>query len=176
MTAQRTGGDWRRTHTCGELRKSHVGQTIVLNGWVHKRRDHGGIYFIDLRDRYGLTQIVLGTNISDAVKLGPEDTVSVTGRVVAREPQNVNPERDTGEVELMVDRLEVLSKSRTPPFQIEDEDTAVETRLRYRYIDLRRPGMQKNLVHRSRFINAMRRRMPDRLVTSNIGSRFTFGV
>ncbi|MEY2806716.1 MAG: aspartate--tRNA ligase [Planctomycetia bacterium] len=157
MTAQRNVGDWRRTHTCGELRKAHVGQTVVLNGWIHKRRDHGGIYFVDLRDRYGLTQIVLGTNISDAVKLGPEDTVSVTGRVVAREPQNVNPERETGEIEVMVDRLEVLSKSRTPPFQIEDDDTAVETRLRYRYIDLRRPGMQRNLVHRSRFINAMRR-------------------
>jgi len=157
MSGHTTGADWRRTHTCGDLRKADVGQTVVLNGWVHKRRDHGGIYFVDLRDRYGLTQVVIGTHLADAIKLSPEDTVSVTGRVVARDPHNVNPDRVTGEIEVMADALIILSKSKTPPFQIEDEDVAVETRLRWRYIDLRRPAMQKNMVHRSRFINAMRR-------------------
>jgi aspartyl-tRNA synthetase len=150
--------DWRRTHTCGELRAGDVGKPVTLNGWVHARRDHGGIYFVDLRDRYGLTQIVLGPELSDAVKLGPEFTVSVSGKVVARDPENVNKERATGEIEVIVDRLDILSRSRTPPFEIDGEaETALETRLRYRYIDLRRGVMQRNLIHRSRFINAMRR-------------------
>jgi aspartyl-tRNA synthetase len=150
--------DWRRTHTCGELRREHVGKSVTLNGWVHARRDHGGIYFVDLRDRYGLTQIVLGPEISDAIKLGPEFTVSVHGKVVARDAANVNPDRPTGEVELIADHLEILSRSKTPPFEIDgDAETALETRLRYRYIDLRRSVMQRNLIHRSRFINAMRR-------------------
>ena len=158
MTQASSGGDWRRTHTCGELRKSHVGQSVTLNGWVHARRDHGGIYFVDLRDRYGLTQVVLGPEQADAAKLGPEFTISVTGKVVAREPQNINPERPTGEVDVVVERLVILSRSKTPPFPIEaEEEVALETRFKYRYIDLRRPAMQKNLLHRSRFINAMRR-------------------
>jgi aspartyl-tRNA synthetase len=156
MPSQRA--DWRRTHTCGELRAADVGKHVTLNGWVHARRDHGGIYFVDLRDRYGLTQIVLGPELSDAVKLGPEFTVSVSGKVVARDAENVNTERATGEIEVIVDRLDILSRSKTPPFEIDgDAETALETRLRYRYIDLRRGVMQRNLIHRSRFINAMRR-------------------
>jgi aspartyl-tRNA synthetase len=150
--------DWRRTHTCGELRKTDVGKGATLNGWVAARRDHGGIYFVDLRDRYGITQVVLGPEQADAAKLGPEFTISVHGEVVAREPQNVNPDRPTGEIELHVDRLEILSRSPTPPFSIDDEgaETALETRLKYRYLDLRRPSMQRNLVHRAKFIHAMR--------------------
>jgi aspartyl-tRNA synthetase len=150
--------DWRRTHTCGELRAQHVGARVTLNGWVHARRDHGGVYFVDLRDRYGITQVVLGPELSEAVKLGPEYTISVSGNVVAREPHNVNPNRPTGEVDVVADRLEILSRSNTPPFPIDaEEEVAFETRLKYRYLDLRRPSMQRNLVHRSRFINAMRR-------------------
>jgi aspartyl-tRNA synthetase len=149
--------DWRRTHTCGALRKGDVGKTVTLNGWVAARRDHGGIYFVDLRDRYGLTQIVLGPEQADAAKLGPEFTVSVSGKVVAREPQNVNKDRPTGEVEVHVEKLEILSRAKTPPFPIEDAaGTALELRLKYRYLDLRGPAMQRNLVHRSRFIHAMR--------------------
>ncbi|MBL8857304.1 MAG: aspartate--tRNA ligase [Planctomycetes bacterium] len=158
MTAHQPKLDWRRTHTCGQLRKSDVGSSVTLNGWVHARRDHGGIYFVDLRDRYGLTQVVLGAEHKDAVKLGPEFTISVHGKVVARDAANINKERPTGEVEVIVDRLEILSRSKVPPFQIDtDEEVALETRLTYRYLDLRRPNVQKNLVHRSRFINAMRR-------------------
>ncbi|MBI5361651.1 MAG: aspartate--tRNA ligase [Planctomycetes bacterium] len=153
-----TKTDWRRTHTCGELRKPEVGSRVTLNGWVHARRDHGGVYFVDLRDRYGITQVVLGPELSDAVKLGPEFTISVSGRVVAREPHNVNPNRPTGEIDVVADRLEILSRSNTPPFPIDaDEEVSFETRLKYRYMDLRRPAMQKNFIHRSRFIHAMRR-------------------
>jgi aspartyl-tRNA synthetase len=150
-------GDWRRTHTCGELRASHVGQTVTLNGWVHRRRDHGGIYFVDLRDRYGLTQVVLGAQFAEAVRLSSEDVIGVTGRVVAREPANVNRERETGAIEVVAERLELLSKARTPPIDVAaSELPAVETRLKYRYLDLRRPVMQQNLVHRARMISAMR--------------------
>ncbi|MFO1011022.1 MAG: aspartate--tRNA ligase [Planctomycetota bacterium] len=153
-----TKTDWRRTHTCGELRKQAVGSRVTLNGWVHARRDHGGVYFVDLRDRYGITQVVLGPELSDAVKLGPEFTISVSGKVVAREPHNVNPNRPTGEIDVVADRLEILSRSNTPPFPIDaEEDVSFETRLKYRYLDLRRPLMQRNFIHRSRFINAMRR-------------------
>jgi len=157
-TAQKPKTDWRRTHTCGELRKKDVGASVTLNGWVHARRDHGGIYFVDLRDRYGLTQVVLGTEFKDAVKIGPEFTLSVHGKVVARDGSNVNKDRPTGEIEIIVERLEILSRSKVPPFQIDtDDEVALDTRLTYRYLDLRRPNVQKNLVHRSRFINAMRR-------------------
>src|SRR4029077_3984342 len=111
-TAHKQKLDWRRTHTCGELRKSNVGASVTLNGWVHARRDHGGIYFVDLRDRYGLTQVVLGPEQADAAKLGPEFTVSVSGLVVARDAANVNPERPTGEIDVVADRLEILSRSK----------------------------------------------------------------
>jgi len=155
--AARRPGDWRRTHTCGELRATHVGQTVTLNGWVHKRRDHGGIYFVDLRDRHGITQVVLGAEFAEAVKLSGEDVIGVTGKVVARAPGNVNAERETGAIEVMAERLELLSKARTPPIDVAaSELPAVETRLKYRYLDLRRPAMQRNLIHRARFISAMR--------------------
>jgi aspartyl-tRNA synthetase len=149
--------DWRRTHTCGELRAAHAGQQVTLNGWVHARRDHGGIYFVDLRDRYGLTQVVLGAGFSEAVRLSAEDVIAVRGEVVARAPANVNPERETGAIEVLAERLEILSKARTPPIEVAAAELpAIETRLRYRYLDLRRPAMQQNLLHRARLISAMR--------------------
>ncbi len=155
--------DWRRTHTCGELRASHAGRTVTLNGWVHARRDHGAIYFVDLRDRYGITQVVLGDAIAEAVRLASEDVISVQGEVLVRDPGNVNRERATGEVEVAVTHLEILSKARTPPFEIDGgAEAAVETRLRYRFVDLRRPPMQKNLLHRGRFIGALRRAFESR--------------
>ena len=158
----KAGGDWRRTHTCGELRRKDVGTEVVLNGWVHGRRNHGGIYFVDLRDRYGLVQVVLGEDIADAVKLNAEDVVSVRGEVVAREDANVNRERETGEIEVAVRQLEILSKSDTPPIEVAGGDEpAVEHRLRYRYLDLRRPAMQRNMIHRARFISAIRRAFED---------------
>jgi len=158
MSAPRRAGDWRRTHGCGELRASHVGQTVTLNGWVHARRDHGGIYFVDLRDRYGLTQVVIDSRFGEAVKLSAEDVIGVTGKVVARAPANVNRDRPTGEIEVIVEGLELLSKAKTPPIDITAAELpAIEKRLQYRYLDLRRPSMQQNLLHRARFISAMRR-------------------
>ncbi len=157
MAVERREQDWRRTHTCGELRAEHVGTSVTLNGWVHKRRDHGGIYFVDLRDRHGLTQVVLGAQFSEAVKLSGEDVIAVSGKVVAREPGNVNKDRATGAIEVVAERLEILSKARTPPIDVAaSELPAIDTRLKYRYLDLRRPTMQENLLHRARFISAMR--------------------
>ncbi|MCB9915470.1 MAG: aspartate--tRNA ligase [Planctomycetes bacterium] len=154
--------DWRRTHTCGELRTAHVGAQVRLNGWVDGRRDHGGVYFLDLRDRYGTTQVVIDEELTGEVKLGPEDVVGVWGEVVARGAENRNPALATGEIEVLAKRVEVLSKSKVPPFEvIDDLDTAIETRLRYRYVDLRRRPLQRNLAHRSRFINALRRAFED---------------
>jgi aspartyl-tRNA synthetase len=159
MSPQSTpGASWRRTHTCGELRKSHVGQRAVLNGWVHARRDHGGIYFLDLRDRYGITQVVISEAIAAGLTIGPEYVLAVHGLVAAREGSQVNKDRPTGEIELIAESVEVLSSSPTPPIDVTGAtETALETRLKYRYLDLRRPAMQKNLSHRSRFINSMRR-------------------
>ncbi len=164
--------DWRRTHTCGELRAEHAGQTVTLNGWVHARRDHGGIYFVDLRDRYGITQVVIGPRArfvtapagaplgayqDEAPALSREDVIRVQGRVVTRTEENVNPDRDTGEIEVQVEEYETLSKALTPPIDVAaSELPAVETRLRFRYLDLRRPEMQANLVLRARVISAMR--------------------
>jgi aspartyl-tRNA synthetase len=149
--------EWKRTHTCGELRASHVGETVTLNGWVDARRDHGGIYFIDLRDRYGVTQVVLSEELADVQRIGPEHVLSVSGKIVARTPENVNPDRATGEIEMRIDRVETLAEAKVPPFEIEDAvEAAVDLRLRHRFLDLRRPVMQRMLAHRSRFIGAMR--------------------
>ncbi len=153
-----TADSWRRTHTCGALRVEHVGQEVTLNGWVDARRDHGGIYFLDLRDRYGVTQVTLAESLADSIVLSPETVLSVRGEVRARDERNVNPDRATGAIELQAQSVEVLSKAKVPPFEILDDlDTAVDIRLRHRYLDLRRPSMLANLVHRARFVSAMRR-------------------
>ena len=146
---------WRRTHTCGELREGRAGERVVLNGWVASRRNLGGIYFVDLRDRYGITQVILPEDLDASAKLSREDCVSVVGTVAVREaPNDALP---TGQIELRAESIEKLSSSLTPPFEIEEgSDTAVELRLKYRYLDIRRPDMQRALMHRSRFIGAMR--------------------
>ena len=147
-----------RTHTCGELRSDHAGQAVVLLGWVHRIRDLGGVVFVDLRDRYGLTQIVLRERGEDAERLRSEFVIAVHGTVVARDPGAVNPKMPTGGIEVAAERVEMLNDARTPPFPI-NEDTAVteETRLRHRYLDLRRPAMQRNLALRHRVALAARR-------------------
>ncbi|MGH7167347.1 MAG: aspartate--tRNA ligase [Nitrospiraceae bacterium] len=140
-----------RTHRCGELTKAHVGQTVVLNGWVHGRRDHGTVMFIDLRDRQGITQVVYNAERNPAAHqqahaLRGEYVISVRG-VVARRPEgSENPDLATGEIEVTVESAEILSEARTPPFVIEDEADVTEAlRLKYRYLDLRRPKMQRLL-------------------------------
>ncbi len=149
-------GDRQRTHTCGELRRSHVGKTVFLAGWVDRRRDLGQIIFLDIRDHTGVTQVVSNREVSaqahdraDAVRA--EFVVGVEGEVVARSPETVNPQISTGEVEVKARALLLLNEARTPPFPIEDEiKTSEETRLRYRYLDLRRGRMQHHLRLRHR--------------------------
>jgi len=162
MPTGTTRPDWQRTHTCGALRGTDEGASVVLNGWVASRRDLGGIYFLDLRDRYGITQIVVEEELAGTVQVGPEWVLAVHGLVRSR-GENANTERDTGEVEVVATKIDVLSESPTPPIEIIDDlDTAVETRLRWRFLDLRRAPLQHNMVHRSRFINAMRRAFEER--------------
>jgi aspartyl-tRNA synthetase len=154
-----------RTIWAGDVRKDHVGQELRVAGWVHRRRDHGGLIFIDLRDRSGLIQLVFHPEHEAHVKakeLRAEDVVSAFGPVVAREEQNVNPEMVTGEVEVDVRDFELLADSETPPFPV-DEDSPVgeDTRLRYRYIDLRRENMQRSIELRHEVVQAIRTHMHD---------------
>src|SRR5262249_35550585 len=152
-----------RTHRCGELNKSHVGQTVVLNGWVQRRRDHGMVMFIDLRDRTGLEQVGLNAERNAAVHkaahtLRSECVVSVTGHVMARPDESKNPNLSTGEIEVFVDAVEILNEAKTPPFVIEDDAEVTEAiRLKYRYLDLRRPKMQRLLSLRHDRSQALRR-------------------
>ena len=146
------------THTAGELRSSDIGQDVVLCGWVWRRRDHGGLIFVDLRDRDGVTQLTFdpdnsgGEAFHTAEAIRPEWPIMVSGTVRARPEDTANPNLPTGEVEVLVHEVVVLNTSKTPPFQIEDGiDTAEDTRLRYRYLDLRRPEMQRNLKLRNDF-------------------------
>jgi aspartyl-tRNA synthetase len=152
-----------RTHTCGELRPSHVGETARISGWVHRKRDHGNLVFVDLRDHYGLTQCVIDASspvFPQADTLRPETVISVKGGVVPRAPDAVNPRLSTGAVELAVRELTVLSGAEPLPLQVaSDTDFPEETRLRYRFLDLRREKLHANIVLRSRVISSIRRRM-----------------
>jgi aspartyl-tRNA synthetase len=155
-------GDLQRTHSCGELRVSDVGNRAMLMGWVHRRRDLGGLIFVHLRDRSGITQVVFNSENQPeahlrAQLLRGEFVVAVEGPVVRRSTETVNRNLETGEIEIAADRLYILSDARTPPFPIE-EDLSVgeDTRLKYRYIDLRRPHMQRNIILRHRINFAIR--------------------
>ncbi|HLU38929.1 MAG TPA: aspartate--tRNA ligase, partial [Planctomycetota bacterium] len=154
---------WKRTHTCGELRAAHIGSTVTLNGWVENRRHHGAIVFVDLRDRYGVTQVTFDTEKGGASaelferskRLGAEDVVSVTGTVVRRE--SPNPNRETGEIEVQARSLIVLSEAEPPPFEILDVPEAnEELRMKYRYLDIRRRPLARALEARARFLTATR--------------------
>jgi aspartyl-tRNA synthetase len=152
-----------RTHTCGELRLSDAGRSVRLSGWVHRKRDHGQLLFIDLRDHYGLTQCVIDSSsplfaLADGQRL--ESVVSVTGTVVKRSPETVNPKLPTGEVELQIAKLAVLSEAEPLPLPVNTEaDYPEEMRLKYRFLDLRRDGIHHNIVLRSEVIASIRRRM-----------------
>jgi len=152
-----------RTHTCGVLRPDHVGQTVRLAGWVNRKRDHGQLLFIDLRDHYGVTQCVFMPEsgafaVAEAVKV--ESVIAVTGQVIGRTQENINASLPTGLVEVVVDEIEVLSPAETLPFQVAGvQDIPEEQRLRYRFLDLRREKLHANIVLRSRVIASIRRRM-----------------
>jgi len=151
-----------RTHSCGALRESDIGNAVVLFGWVHNRRDHGGIVFVDLRDRMGLTQVAFRPDSSPqahalAGDLRNEFCIGVHGKVISR-GTNVNPKMPTGAVEVDAQRLEIFSRAETPPFQIEDTtETSEAVRLKYRYLDLRRPALARNFLARSKSYEAARR-------------------
>jgi len=152
----------KRTHTCGELRAEHVGQTVTLCGWVHSTRDHGGVIFIDLRDRYGITQVVFAPDHSQeahdaAERFRAEWVIAARGVVRHRPPDMVNPKLATGEIEVYADEVELLNPAETPPLAVDDQvEASQEVRLRYRFLDLRRPSVQRNLVFRSRCFKVIR--------------------
>jgi len=151
-----------RAHSCGELTAKHIGERVTLAGWVHRRRDHGGLVFIDLRDRAGLVQVVFNPEVSGeghevATRLRHEYVLQVTGEVAKRPQGTENPNLPTGEVEVIAQQAEVLNPSKTPPFYInEDNEVDENLRLRYRYLDLRRPRMKQNILLRYRVIKFMR--------------------
>jgi aspartyl-tRNA synthetase len=155
-------GDLRRTGYCGSLRPSDAGREVVLMGWVQRRRDHGGVIFVDLRDREGIIQVVFNPEINPEIhakahKIRSEFVLAVKGEVTMRPAESVNPDLDTGEIEVLTKELRILSASENPPFLIEDNGEISENvRLRYRYLDLRRPRLQKNLILRHKVAKAVR--------------------
>ena len=156
-----------KSHTCGELRTEHAGQSVTLAGWVHRRRDHGGVIFLDLRDRFGLTQVVINpANVGDAAgeafkraeSLRAEFVVQLKGAVALRPEGMANPKMATGGIEVMVSEVEILNPAKTPPFEIDADgmDTREELRLQYRFLDLRRERMAHNMNVRHRFVKFIR--------------------
>jgi len=154
-------GDLKRTHTCGALRPSDVGANVVLLGWVHRIRDLGGVTFLDIRDRAGVSQVVVRENdalMTVAKRLRSEFVVGISGVVQRRSPDTVNPKLATGEVEVLVRDIRLLNEAKTPPFQIaEDGPVSEDVRLKYRYLDLRRPRLQSNIGLRHRVAIAIRK-------------------
>ncbi|TMQ71761.1 MAG: hypothetical protein E6K80_04655 [Candidatus Eisenbacteria bacterium] len=157
-------GDWRRTHTCGDLTRHEASRPATLMGWVHRMRDHGGVLFVDLRDRYGITQVVFRPETSGAAlvaraaEVGHEWVIAVRGPVVMRPADSLNPELPTGEVELEARELKVLAAAAPLPFQVNEAIHLAneDLRLRYRYLDLRRPELAAMLALRARAAQAAR--------------------
>lgn len=149
-----------RTHYCGHLNREHIGQTVTLCGWAHRRRDHGGVIFIDLRDREGMAQIVIDPDTAEAFAnaemIRNEFVLKVVCKVRARPEGTVNANIPTGEVEMLASEIEILNASLTPPFMLDDENLTENVRLQHRYIDLRRPAMQKNMMLRYRVAKTLR--------------------
>ena len=151
-----------RTHTCGELNASNVGETVMLAGWVHRKRDHGSLLFVDLRDNYGITQCVFDGGNEDLEKIRPESVVQITGTVVARDESQVNDKIPTGAIEIKSEKWNVLTNSEVLPFQVfGDEDTSEELRYQYRFLDLRRERLHHNILMRNKMIKWIRDKMWD---------------
>jgi aspartyl-tRNA synthetase len=154
-----------RTHYCGHLNRELIGQTVTLCGWAHRRRDHGGVIFIDLRDREGMAQIVIDPDTKEAFAVAEsvrnEFVLKIVCKVRARPEGTVNPNIPTGEVEMLASEIEILNPSLTPPFMLDDENLTETVRLQHRYIDLRRPAMQKNLMLRYKVAKNLRDYLDD---------------
>src|SRR5690242_19855325 len=152
-----------RTHTCGALRPDNAGQAARLSGWVHRKRDHGNLLFIDLRDHYGITQCVVDTSsplFGQIEAVRPESVITVTGRVVKRTAETINPKLPTGEIELRVEEYRLQAAAEMLPLQVNsDEDSGEDLRLTYRFLDLRRERIHRNILLRSKVIASIRRRM-----------------
>ena len=151
-----------KSHVCGELRANHIGEQVKLAGWVHRRRDHGGVTFVDLRDRFGIVQVVADPTISPEAHAALEDVrgewvIQVVGEVRHRPEGAENPNLPTGEIEIKVEKVVILNPAKTPPFAINKDEQADEnTRLNYRYLDLRREKMSSNLILRHRVVKFIR--------------------
>ncbi len=154
-----------RSHTCADLRADHVGENIRLSGWVHRVRDHGGLLFIDLRDHYGVTQIMCDPDspvFSEVEKVRSEWVIRIDGNVKARDPELVNPKIPTGEIEVFIRDMEVLGAAEELPLPVfGDVEYPEETRLKYRFLDLRRESLHENIILRSKVISSIRSRMVD---------------
>ena len=154
-----------RTHYCGELTASHIDQSITVCGWVNRRRDHGGVIFVDLRDKQGMLQVVFDPDdaamFADAEKLRNEFVIRVDGKIRQRPEGTANPDMPTGEVELLATALTILNHSETPPFQLDDDDVHDDIRLKYRYVDLRKPEMQQRMQLRSKVTRYLRNWLDD---------------
>ncbi|KPJ61838.1 MAG: aspartyl-tRNA synthetase [Deltaproteobacteria bacterium DG_8] len=155
-------GNYKRSHYCGELRSEHIGREVTLMGWAHSRRDHGGLIFIDLRDREGIIQVAFNPEVdttahSKAHSLRNEYVIAVKGKVAKRPEGTINPDLKTGEVEVVAKELIILNESKTPPFEISSRyGLSEDLRLKYRYLDLRRPGLQENLILRHKIVHTTR--------------------
>src|SRR5262245_15116055 len=154
-----------RTHTCGALREADIGASVRLSGWCHRIRDHGGLLFIDLRDHYGITQVVFDPDskaFKEADRLRPEWVIRVDGRLRKRPPGTENPDLPTGAVEVYVNEMEVLGPAAELPMPVAgDQDYPEEIRLKYRFLDLRRDKLHQNIMRRSAVIDSLRRRMKE---------------
>ena len=149
-----------RTHFCGELTKANLNEDVTLCGWVNRRRDHGGVIFLDVRDKKGISQVVINPDTADTFKLAEtirnEFVLQIAGKVIARDLEMVNEKIPTGEIEVLAEHIEILNNSKPMPFQLDSMETSEEVRLKYRYLDLRRDEMQKRLRLRSKVTHFMR--------------------
>ena len=151
-----------RTHTCGELNEKNVGEIVTLSGWVHRKRDHGSLLFVDLRDNYGITQCVFDGGDENLEKIRPESVIKITGKVVARDSEAINDKIPTGHIEIQSQKWEVLTNAEVLPFQVfGDEDTNEELRYQYRFLDLRREKVHNNILMRNKMIKWLRDKMWD---------------
>ena len=157
----------KRDHTCGELSKAAVAKTVTVNGWVNTRRDLGGIFFVDIRDRYGLVQVRFNNDLPDSIldvvkRLNNEDVIAVKGIVVERPSENINKKITSGEIEIEASDFELLNKAIPTPFEITKRETGSEDlRLKYRYLDLRTEALKKNMQMRHKATQAVRRYLTD---------------